>query len=291
MISNQSSYFSSFVTLYYFFFFLVALVLHTFASPMLHYCRHDQRDALLDFKHEFPVNESNSVPSLNSWNKSSDCCDWENVKCDAKSGNVISLYFINISLNNSLKPNSGLFKLQHLRNLTLRDCHLYGVIPSSLGNLSHLTHLDLRENDLVGEVPISIGNLAQLEYLNLDNNQLSGYIPLSFSNFTKLSYFHISNNQFTGECPLVLLSLATSLSVLDISENLFKSTLPSDMSGFHNLKYFHVFRNSLFGSVPRSLGIYRIQEYIIILYASDSKPWPKQIRWSYSQFHYKISQS
>ncbi|XP_006414117.2 receptor like protein 30 [Eutrema salsugineum] len=227
MISNQSYCFSGIATLYSFF-FLVSLFLHTLASPMLHYCRHDQRDALLDFKHEFPVNESNSSPYLSSWNKTSDCCFWRGVTCDAKSGEVISLDLSFSPFNNSLNPNSGLFKLHHLRNLTLANCYLYGEIPSSLGNLSHLTHLDLSENYLVGEVMALVGNLTQLRYLSLSSNKFSGNIPVSFANLTKLSY-------------------------LDISENQFESTLPRDMSRFHNLEEFYVGGNSFSGSFPTSL--------------------------------------
>ncbi|CAH2078656.1 unnamed protein product, partial [Thlaspi arvense] len=209
-ISCKSYCFSGIVTLLYFF-LLVSLVVHTFASPMLNRCRHDQRDALMEFKHEFPVNESNSSPySISSWNKSSDCCSWEGVTCDDKSGQVISLELRYIPLNNSLKPNSALFKLFHLRNLTLGGCNLYGEIPSSLGNLSHLTHLDLLDNHLVGEVLASMGNLPQLRFLRLGSNKFSGNIPLSFANLTKLSHLDISRNQFTGEnFPLVLLNLTT----------------------------------------------------------------------------------
>jgi len=134
------------------FFFMVSFFLHTLASPTLRHCRHDQRNALLEFKHEFPrVNESNQIPydvSLSSWNKSIDCCSWEGVTCDAISSEVISLNLSHVPLNNSLKPNSGLFKLQHLHNLTLSNCSLYGDIPSSLGNLFRLTLLDLSYNYL-----------------------------------------------------------------------------------------------------------------------------------------------
>ncbi|XP_018448995.2 receptor-like protein 30 [Raphanus sativus] len=233
--------------------FLIFQVLHSFASPVLQYCRHDQRDALLEFKHEFSVNKSNSILSLSSWNKSSDCCSWEGVMCDAKSGHVLSLYLDFIPLNNSLKPDSGLFKLHHLRNLTLSNCNLSGELPSSLGNLSHLTKLHLSKNHLVGEIPASLGNLNQLRDLSLDNNQFSGNIPFSFANYTKLSHLIISNNHFTGEFPLVLLNLSTSLSYIVISDNLFKSTLPSDMSQFQRLKNIDMGGNSFFGYFPTSL--------------------------------------
>ncbi|CAA7042761.1 unnamed protein product [Microthlaspi erraticum] len=227
-ILRQSYCFSGNIAFY--FFFLLSLVLHTLASPVLHYCRHDHRDALLEFKHEFPTNELESR-SLSSWIKSNDCCSWEGVTCDDKSGEVISLDLSFIPLNNSLKPYSGIFKLHHLRNLILRECHVYGDILSSLGNLSHLTHLDLKGNHLVGEVPASVRNLTQLRYIDLSKNKFTGKIPVSFANLTNLSHLDISLNHFTGE----------------------NFPLPFDMSQFHNLEYFDVGGNSFSGTFPTSL--------------------------------------
>ncbi|KAL1221330.1 Receptor-like protein 31 [Cardamine amara subsp. amara] len=229
MIPSQSYSFSGIVVTLYFF-FLFSFVLHTLASPKVHYCRDDQRDALLEFKHEFPVNESdpNFYDMIGSWNKSSDCCSWKRIKCDSKSGQVISLDIASVPLNNTLKPNSSLFKLQYLQNLTLSDCNLYGEIPSSLGNLSHLTNLNLVYNKLVGQVPASIGNLTQLRYLSLSYNQLSGKIPVSFANLTKLFALYLSYNYFESE-------------------------LLPDMSRLHNLEDFGASGNSFVGPFPPSL--------------------------------------
>ncbi|CAA7015838.1 unnamed protein product [Microthlaspi erraticum] len=228
---------------------MVSLVLHTLAFPTLHYCRHDQRDALLEFKDEFPVNESSPIPNdapLSSWNTSSDCCFWKGVTCDAKSGEVISLNLSNVSLNNSLKQNSGLFKLQHLRNLTLRNSSLNGEIPSSLGYLSRLTKLNLLYNNLVGQIPASIGNLTRLRYLDLSQNKLTGKIPISLANLTNLYLFYIH-------------------------DNFLESTLPPNMSGFQNLKYFGVGGNSFSGSFPRSLFTIPSLLYLGILVETNSK--------------------
>ena len=60
MLSSKSDCISGTKTFY--FTFLASLFLHTLASPTLHYCRHDQRDALIEFKNEFPVNKSNPNP-------------------------------------------------------------------------------------------------------------------------------------------------------------------------------------------------------------------------------------
>ncbi|XP_010464056.1 PREDICTED: receptor like protein 30-like [Camelina sativa] len=246
-----------------FFLLLCSLVLHTLAaSPrLLHYCRLDQRDALLEFKHEFNHDEFTD-PLLSSWNQSSDCCLWSGVTCDARSGEVISLDLVHVLLNNPLKPNSGLFKLQQLKNLTLSDCRLYGEITSSLGNLSRLTHLDLSSNQLTGEVLASISNLNQLRDLLISDNSFSGDIPTSFANFTKLSTLDISNNLFTLEnFPFVLPNL-TSLSSLNIASNHVKSTLPSDLSRLHNLEYFLMRENSFSGTFPTSLFTIPSLQYV-----------------------------
>ncbi|KAL1221331.1 Receptor-like protein 30 [Cardamine amara subsp. amara] len=223
MIPSQSYSFSGLVTALYFFFFLFSFILHTLGSPKLQYCRHDQRDALMEFKHEFPMNLTDRWGDydMRSWNKRSD------LECDAE-GQVISLFLYDVPFNNSLKPNSSLFKLQYLQNLTLFACNLHGEIPSSFGNLSHLTKLDLSYNELVGQVPASIGNLTQLRYLSLSYNQLSGKIPVSFANLTKLFALHFAYNYFEPE-------------------------LLPDMSRFHNLEVFDARGNSFFGPFPTSL--------------------------------------
>ncbi|VVA94244.1 unnamed protein product [Arabis nemorensis] len=259
-------WFSSIITIFSF------LLIHALASLSLQVCRHDQRDALLEFRDEFPIDASSPSP----WNKSNDCCFWEGVTCDDKSGQVILLDLNNTSLNNSLKSNSSLFRLQYLRHLDLNSCHLQGEVPSSLGNLSRLTFLDLSYNSLVGEIPGSIGNLNQLRNLSLGSNGLIGEIPSSVGNFShllelKLGYnllegevpasignlkelrvMWLGNNSLSGNIPISFANL-TKLSYFSITSNYFTSTLPSGMSGFHNLEYFDVSENSFLGPFPKSL--------------------------------------
>lgn len=95
MIRNHCYLFCGIVTIYF------SLLIRALASPTLHFnCRNDQRDALLEFRHEFPPTDDSN---LSSWNKSSDCCLWNGVTCNDKSGQVISLDLHDTSLNSSLK--------------------------------------------------------------------------------------------------------------------------------------------------------------------------------------------
>ncbi|KAL9861837.1 Receptor-like protein 11 [Arabidopsis thaliana] len=265
MTRSHCYWFYCIITIYF------SFLIHSLASPSLHFCRHDQRDGLLKFRDEFPIFESKSSP----WNKTTDCCSWDGVTCDDKSGQVISLDLRSTLLNSSLKTNSSLFRLQYLRHLDLSGCNLHGEIPSSLGNLSRLENLELSSNRLVGEIPYSIGNLKQLRNLSLGDNDLIGEIPSSLGNLSLLLDLDLWNNSLVGEVPasignlneLRVMSLdrnslsgsipisftnLTKLSEFRIFFNNFTS-LPSDLSGFHNLVTFDISANSFSGHFPKFL--------------------------------------
>ena len=77
-----------------------------------HLCLPDQRDSLWGFKNEF------HVPS-EKWRNNTDCCSWDGVSCDPKTGNVVGLDLAGSDLNGPLRSNSSLFRLQHLQKLYL----------------------------------------------------------------------------------------------------------------------------------------------------------------------------
>ncbi|CAN7053257.1 unnamed protein product [Brassica rapa subsp. trilocularis] len=243
MIQGHCYCFFGIITIYF------SLLIHILASPTLHFCRHNQRDALLGFRDEFPTDESN----LSSWNKSTDCCLWNGVTCDDKSGQVISLDLHETPLNNSLKTNSSLFKLQYLHHLNLSNCNLHGELPSSLKNLSHLTTLDLSANYLVGAVPTSLGNLKELRVMSLNNNSFLGPFPKSLFSIPSLQSVDLGGNQFTGPIEFVNTS-SSELQFLNLDHNKFNGPIPESISKFLNLRRLYLSHNNFTGSIPRSLS-------------------------------------
>ncbi|ESQ46964.1 hypothetical protein EUTSA_v10027661mg [Eutrema salsugineum] len=271
MIPRHSYSFNDIVLTMYFL-FSFSFVLHTLASPTLHFCRHDQRNSLLEFKQEFPVNY------MSSWNKSSDCCSWEGVTCDERSGKVISLYIDNIPLNNSLKPNSGLFKLQFLQNLVLSSCDLYGQIPSSIGNLTQLNTLRLTDNHLSGKIPVSFANLTKLATLHLTNNDFESELPPDLGGLHNLEYLFLSGNSFSGPFPTFLFTIpslqyvymkgnqlkgpiefsntssSSRLRALSLAGNKCDGPIPESISKFLDLNILDLSFNDFIGSIPRSIS-------------------------------------
>ncbi|CAH8381239.1 unnamed protein product [Eruca vesicaria subsp. sativa] len=229
----------------FFFIFFISIIFNILASPTL------QRDALLEFKNEFPFDASDpyapSEPPLSSWNTSSDHCSWNGVTCDANSSEVISLVLEYTYLNGSLKANTSLLKLQHLQNLTLYSCDLIGEIPFSLGNLSHLKHLNISDNNgLTGEIPSSIGNLSYLSFLDLSHNDLVGKIPSSLGNLSRLTVLDLSDNRLIGEFPSSIGNL-NQLTIISCYSNKLNGTLPSSFSNFNKLSYLLLTGNKFSG--------------------------------------------
>lgn len=67
-----------------------------FASHAKHLCRPDQKDALWEFKSEFYVDglHSDGTPvdkKTERWKNNIDCCSWDGISCDPKTGKVVEL--------------------------------------------------------------------------------------------------------------------------------------------------------------------------------------------------------
>ncbi|XP_018478625.1 receptor like protein 22 [Raphanus sativus] len=172
-------------------------------------CRPDQTKTLKRFKNEFAF--------------SSSCTDeayfLRGVTCDNVTGAVTLLELPSGCLRGTLRDNSSLFELSHLRYLNLSfNNFASSPLPSSFGQLQNLEVLLLSSNGFLGQVPSSIRNLTKLTQLQLAHNKLTGDLTSLVKNLTKLSHLDVSSNEFYGTIPSFLFTLP-SLSYLDLSEN------------------------------------------------------------------------
>nr|VDD63471.1 unnamed protein product [Brassica oleracea] len=261
MIRNHCYFFCGIVTIYF------SLLIRALASPTLHFnCRNDQRDALLEFRDEFPPTDDSN---LSSWNKSSDCCLWNGVTCNDKSGQVISVDLHDTSLNSSLKTNN-------LEALDLSSNKLSGQIPQDFSKLSFLSYVNFSHNLLQGPVPRSTQFQRQKCSSFLDNPGLYGLeeicgerhvisldlheTPLNSSLKTnsslfKLQYLHhlnLSNCNLHGEIPSSLKNLS-HLTTLDLSANYLVGAVPTSLGNLKELRVMSLNNNSFFGPFAKSL--------------------------------------
>ncbi|VVB01267.1 unnamed protein product [Arabis nemorensis] len=229
-----------------------------FASPVRNLCPPDQKDALWEFKNEFYVQEFYTYGMVvvdkktERWRNNTDCCSWDGVSCDSKTGKVVELDLMVGSLNGPLRSNSSLFRLQHRQSLDLGYNNLSGILPDSIGNLKHLRVLSLGACNFFGKVPSSLGNLSYLTDLDLSVNDFTGELPDSMGNLKRLTELQIVATKLSGNFPLMLLNLS-ELTGIDLRSNQFEGVLPSNMSSLSKLESFRISDNSFSGSIPSSL--------------------------------------
>ena len=62
-----------------------------------------------------------------------------------------------------------------LSYLSLHKNHLFGTVPSALGNISYLVTFSANLNNLTGTLPDSLWDLTDLAEIRLDVNSLTGF--------------------------------------------------------------------------------------------------------------------
>ncbi|KAF3456978.1 hypothetical protein FNV43_RR01635 [Rhamnella rubrinervis] len=195
------------------------------------------------------------------WKEGKDCCSWDGVTCDMKTGQVVGLNLSYSWLQGPLHSNSSLFKLHQLQKVNLAYNNfsfskipsefavLSPDLPSTLGNLAKLVSLLLAYAQFRGEVPSSLGNLTQLKYFDISHNNLSitnlntiselpkfqslglGSCNLSeFPSFLKtqdqLKDLDLSSNRIEGQIPKWFWDIANKkLEMLDLSHNKLQGSL------------------------------------------------------------------
>ncbi|PHT65344.1 hypothetical protein T459_29769 [Capsicum annuum] len=249
-----------------------------FSSSSSHFCPKDQSLALLQFKHMFTINPNASDYCYNSrtlsWNKSTDCCTWNEVHCEETTRQVIELDLYCNRLQGKFHSNSSLFHLSNLKLLVLsfnnfscthvRIGHLClypvhagpshgSLISPKFGELSSLTHLDLSVSGFTGPIPAEISHLSKLYILRIWTPDPYGLrlkpynFELLLKNLTQLR--ELEFNSLRGVLAERVFHLS-NLEYLHLPYNSLTGPIPSNVSGLQNLQSLYLSSNYLNGTIP-----------------------------------------
>ena len=208
----------------------------------------------------FPSEKENLLGLFESWNSSSNCCDWDMVNCNSHFGsrNVIALDmgYVFGNLHSIVLTSTILTPLFHIRSLArLGLCfnQIQGELPGDrIANLTNLIDLDLSYNDFNGPIPSQLFNLSYLQYLDVSYNSFSGNIPNEIGNKTELQELSLQHNNFFGKIPSSILNLKR-LETLDLSYNSLSMEIPIDIGNLSNIIILNFRNNELTGTIPSSI--------------------------------------
>ena len=266
-------------------FFASTVSLSFFKAESNVFCNEKEKQALLSLKRG--LTDPGNV--LSSWSDHEDCCRWEGVHCDNKTGRVTELSVTSTGGEIS----SSLLELEHLNYLDLSFNNFNCTrIPSFLGSMGSLTHLDLSSSYFCGLIPHQLGNLSSLRYLSLWNNLdlyvdslrwMSGlsaiqHLGLSgadlhrevdwlqiMSKFPSLSVLYLSSCQLDSLNPSLGFVNFTSVTALDLSSNHFNHEIPNWFSNLStSLSALELDSASLKGEIPPSIFNYQKLEFLIL---------------------------
>ncbi|GAB2269807.1 hypothetical protein Dimus_004725 [Dionaea muscipula] len=244
------------------------------SSSLAPLCHDNERIALLQFKLSFSVSVDASSdplahPKTKTWNSTGEggnCCQWDGIECDVKSGHVVTLDLRSSFLYGFINPNSTIFNLVYLQILDLSDNNFrYSPIPPALGSLTKLKYLDLSSSSFSGVVPIELSKLSKLIsldlFVNIDTTSgtTSGPFLLKLDevglvtlvrNLTSLKILILSQVQISARVPTIL-SNSTRLKILSLRDCGFYGQVPEGIFMLPNLQLLSLSGNGgLIGSLP-----------------------------------------
>nr|XP_043614497.1 receptor-like protein EIX2 [Erigeron canadensis] len=208
-----------------------------------------------------------------------ECCEWQGVVCDEKTGQVVELGLSGNGITSTIPV--WLSNLTGLMHLYLNNNNFHGRIPDSIGTLSSLSSMDLSYNQLSGPIPSSFGGLSTLKVLSLSYNQLSGSIPKTIGLLTKLERLSLWNNQLSGNIPTSLGHLA-NLRFLYLRSNRLSGVVSEiHFTKLKNLTWLSLSENSL---IRLNVSPYWIPPFqLTSFYASSCNIGPRFPSWFQTQ--------
>ncbi|PHT38416.1 hypothetical protein CQW23_21989 [Capsicum baccatum] len=185
-------------------------------------CSENDQKALIEFKNGLIDNTNR----LSSWT-GQDCCKYDGIYCDEKTGNVvkIDLHYNNYLLDADIIP-------QKLLDNQVKN-FLGGELSPSLVRLKHLSYLDLSYNYFASiQIPKFFGLLKNLRFLNVSCSGFGGYIPHSLGNLSRLEHLYLGGcysnvlgpeNEFKVDS-FSWISRLSSLKSIDLSKFVFEDS-------------------------------------------------------------------
>ncbi|PHU23551.1 hypothetical protein BC332_08658 [Capsicum chinense] len=203
-----------------------------------------------------------------SWNKSTDCCSWNGVRCDETIGQLIELDLYCNGLQGTFHSNSRLFQLSSLKRLDLSYNNFYGsLISPKFGELSSLTHLDLLGSSFTGLIPAEISHLSKLYVLHLQTHdpyglRLGAYnFELLLKHLTQLRELDLYSMNISSTIPL---NFSSYLTTLWLSRTQLYRVFPERFFHLSNLDYLYLSSNSLTGPIPSNVsGLQNLQRLFL----------------------------
>ncbi|KAF9619557.1 hypothetical protein IFM89_007384 [Coptis chinensis] len=235
------------------------------------HCHENERQALLDFRQGVIADPFNR---LSSW-VGQDCCKWQGVGCNNKTGNVVKLDLRNPFPSSDylkvIEVNSSLLELEHLNYLDLSQNDFTGIkIPKFFGSFQKLKYLNLSFAMFGGTVPHDLGNLSMLQHLDLSGLNLSSMSSGSLSSSLPSLSGLVLSNCGLDEFPLFLshANLSLSLVNLDLSNNSLKGSIPQALLNMTSLEHLDFSNNNLKG--PQFPEWLQTQTTLMVLHMHNS---------------------
>jgi hypothetical protein len=220
-------------------------------------CNKKEKQALLTLKRG--LTDHGNV--LSSWSDQEDCCGWERVRCDNKTGRVIELhlncpldaigcFYYKKKLGGEINPSLLELGFLNYLNLSFSDFNRTHI-PRFLGSMGSLRHLDLRWANFSRLIPHQLGNLSGLRYLDLSMNDFNRACILRFlGSMGNLRHFDLCYANFSGLIPHQLGNLS-GLRYLDLRWNDFNRVgIPSFLGSMDILRHLDLRWANFFGLIP-----------------------------------------